>query len=271
MFFNSFAIITVASLQLFLSAANPLAEALAAALPKPLAEALAKAESASYGCHANCGYSILAARKCAEDGESDTGPYDLDCLCADDSQFNQLMVDCLDCAWCLYDDYWPFLTVAISECSTIPTTPTGTTCLPSSLATVDATGSESSAETTASDSSAEATEESSETVTITATSGGFSNSTATSVVSTQSNYNSTISRSSSSGITSASSGSSGSSESSESSESSGSSTVEDSEEASATESESASSSTSSSGSGSNAIRTGLVGTLLMTVFSVLFM
>ncbi|GMG12833.1 unnamed protein product, partial [[Candida] boidinii] len=72
---------------------------------------------------------INYARACAEDGSSDTGPYNHDCLCAQDSDFQSLVASCLDCGWCLWDNYSSFLTAPLSECS-LPTEPTGTACAP---------------------------------------------------------------------------------------------------------------------------------------------
>ncbi|ODQ82849.1 hypothetical protein BABINDRAFT_5754 [Babjeviella inositovora NRRL Y-12698] len=121
--------------------------ALANALPQPLALAYAKAvaaeagyggyaasgnDPASYSCHESCGYSILAARKCStNETDEDSGPYDAECLCTQGSQFQRLMSLCMECGWCLYNDYWPFLTPVLIECALAPT-PTGTTCSPSS-------------------------------------------------------------------------------------------------------------------------------------------
>ncbi|OWB64529.1 hypothetical protein B5S29_g5661 [[Candida] boidinii] len=84
---------------------------------------------ASYTCHAYCGTMINYARACAEDGASDTGPYDHDCLCAQDSDFQSLVASCLDCGWCLWDDYGKYLDAPLSECS-LPSEPTGTACAP---------------------------------------------------------------------------------------------------------------------------------------------
>ncbi|GME68167.1 unnamed protein product [[Candida] boidinii] len=84
---------------------------------------------ASYQCHAACGMMINYARECTSDGVSDSGPYDHDCLCTEDSDFENLVASCLDCGWCLWDDYGKYLTAALSECS-LPTEPTGTACAP---------------------------------------------------------------------------------------------------------------------------------------------
>ncbi|GME71475.1 unnamed protein product [[Candida] boidinii] len=97
------------------------------AIPKGVPEAfpgaLANAAEATYECHANCGYLILAARECGADG----GPYDTSCLCTAGSQFENLVASCLDCGWCLWEDYGSFLSAPLSACGE-PTEPTGTLC-----------------------------------------------------------------------------------------------------------------------------------------------
>ncbi|GME73352.1 transferase activity protein [[Candida] boidinii] len=131
----------------------------ALAIPKGVPEAfpgaLAKAAEASYECHASCGYLILAARECGDDG----GPYDESCLCTSGSQFENLVDSCLECGWCLWDDYGSFLTAPLSVCGN-PTEPTGTECAAgaetSSDAAEETTSSEAPVETS-SDAPAEET------------------------------------------------------------------------------------------------------------------
>ncbi|OUM53041.1 hypothetical protein BVG19_g2287 [[Candida] boidinii] len=136
------------------------------AIPKGVPEAfpgaLANAAEATYECHANCGYLILAARQCGADG----GPYDTDCLCTAGSQFENLIASCLDCGWCLWEDYGSFLSAPLSACGG-PTEPTGTLCAagastpapaeePTSAAPVE-TSSEAPIETTSSEAPAATT------------------------------------------------------------------------------------------------------------------
>ncbi|ODV62722.1 uncharacterized protein ASCRUDRAFT_24970, partial [Ascoidea rubescens DSM 1968] len=85
---------------------------------------------ASYACHAYCGNLIIAARACAEDGSSDTGPYIENCLCPSDSvsNFKALIDSCLECGWCLWSNYGSFLTAPLAACGNVPTQPTGTEC-----------------------------------------------------------------------------------------------------------------------------------------------
>ncbi|GME84265.1 unnamed protein product [Ambrosiozyma monospora] len=102
----------------------------ALASPEPLAFAYAEglpiAAEASYDCHADCGYAILAARQCSPDGKSDSD-YDEECLCTSNEQFSTLVPECLECGWCLWTDYGKYLTSALSLCS-YQVTPTGTEC-----------------------------------------------------------------------------------------------------------------------------------------------
>ncbi|GME86774.1 unnamed protein product [Ambrosiozyma monospora] len=105
--------------------ANPKAESFAVAEAVGFAIP-ADADPASYECHAFCGNAILAARACSSNG-ADDGTFDSTCLCASDSEFMSYVPDCLDCGWCLWDDYGSYLTTPLSTCDQ-PTEPTGTAC-----------------------------------------------------------------------------------------------------------------------------------------------
>ncbi len=121
---------------LFSVGAKGLADPLAFANAEGLA--IADTEGASYDCHSNCGYAILAARKCSPDGESDSD-YDTNCLCKNNTQFLSLAPKCLDCGWCLWSDYGTYLTSAFGECG-FSTQPTGTTCLEDKTSYLEAYG-----------------------------------------------------------------------------------------------------------------------------------
>ncbi|QPG75854.1 hypothetical protein FOA43_003238 [Brettanomyces nanus] len=118
---------TILSLTIVATAARVAnAEADPLAFAKAQGVAIADDDSASYDCHSNCGYAILAARKCSPDGNSDSD-YNSTCLCEDSETFLSLAPQCLDCGWCLWSDYAEYLTSAFSECG-FSTQPTGTDC-----------------------------------------------------------------------------------------------------------------------------------------------
>lgn len=71
-----------------------------------------------------------------------------DCLCSSDSSFLSLVPDCLDCGWCLWDDYGSYLTSALAQCST-STEPTGTACASSSTLAAETTDATTAATTEA--------------------------------------------------------------------------------------------------------------------------
>ncbi|ODQ82290.1 hypothetical protein BABINDRAFT_158915 [Babjeviella inositovora NRRL Y-12698] len=98
-------------------------QANAVAAPEGMPAAFAAA-AASYQCHLYCGNAILESRTC-----SGASGYDTKCLCAADSAFTGLIKDCLDCAWCLWDDYSKYLVAPLAACN-LPTVPTGTECSP---------------------------------------------------------------------------------------------------------------------------------------------
>lgn len=126
----------ISSLAAFSIIVNCLADPLAFANAEGLA--IADSDGASYDCHSNCGYAILAARKCSPDGESDA-EYDSDCLCKNSTQFLSLAPKCLDCGWCLWSDYGSYLTSAFQECG-FSTQPTGTSCLEDKTSYLEAYG-----------------------------------------------------------------------------------------------------------------------------------
>ncbi|GME95696.1 unnamed protein product [Ambrosiozyma monospora] len=80
--------------------------------------------TANFMCHAYCGYAIQASYTC----ENDDGSYDSTCLC-ETSKFSTYIGSCLDCGWCLWDDYGKYLSEALAICD-LPTLPTGTSCSP---------------------------------------------------------------------------------------------------------------------------------------------
>jgi hypothetical protein len=83
-----------------------------AAVPFP--EALAQLPGATMDCHNYCGNLILESRKCNDN----------ECLCADGSPFMELVPDCLDCGWQLWNYYGKFLIEPLGKCN-LPTEPTG--------------------------------------------------------------------------------------------------------------------------------------------------
>lgn len=118
------------------------------------ASGLHKRDDVPYACHANCGYLIYAAQACAQ-GDS----YDESCMCTAGSDFNSYLDGCLDCGWCLYDNYFPSLTKALAVCGD-STTPTGTSCAPSATSTsASETSTSDAATTTTSEPPAESTAE----------------------------------------------------------------------------------------------------------------
>lgn len=144
--------------QVLLSLALSIATSSASPAADPIAEALgfAKPAEASYECHSYCGNAIIEARKCSSSGSD--SDYDSNCLCSSGSSFLSLVPDCLDCGWCLWDDYGSYLTSALAECST-STQPTGTSCAASTTAAATTEAASSAAATTeAATSAAAATE-----------------------------------------------------------------------------------------------------------------
>lgn len=195
------------SKQVLLSLALSLATSKALPAADPIAEALgfAKPAEATYECHSYCGNAIIQARKCSSDGSD--GNYDSDCLCSSDSSFLSLVPDCLDCGWCLWDDYGSYLTSALAQCST-STEPTGTACASSSTLAAETTDATTAATTEAAAASetTEATTEAAETTAATSAAATEANVAVTSAAATTSAETSVAAETSASSAESSASG-----------------------------------------------------------------